>query len=198
MAEIKPQLLMSIHVPVYKKDPSGCNYKLECFGRITAAVHPNAPFEAAWNALMHLERSPAAFFLSGDKTTYSCISNESEILHEVWNYKLEDKYSLVQGSRESPNGVVIQNETAILFVERGFLRTLPIPDRKEVFLYSIPVINMRTHLQREQYRQKEVYLRLRNNFQFVDLHMNLVVGCQRIEDGKVQKKRKRNNAVPSA
>lgn len=198
MAEFEPQLLMSIHVPVYKKDSGGCVYKLECFSRITGVVHPNAPFEAAWKALMQLESSPAAFFLSGDKTTYSCISNESEKFHEVWNYNLEDKYSLVQGSRDSPNTVAIQNETAILFVERGFLRTLPIPDHKEVFLFSVPVINMRAQLRFEQSRQKQVYLRLRNNFQFLDLHMNVVVGCQRIEDGRVQKKRKRNNAVSSS
>lgn len=192
------QLLACLHTPVYKKSASESSiYVLDHFLKVTAAVHTNAPFASAWNALMQMKTQPAVVFMAGDKTTYSCLCDAPTQSHEVWNFDFGKTFHTTRGSKSKNNLCLVQNETAILFMDVGLMRTLPIPDKKTAFLPSIPVRNFKFFLSQELERQKEAFARIRDNFQFVDLCNQEIVDSKRIEGGRVQKKQKRNAEKPT-
>tara|TARA_Y100000389_G_scaffold179424_1_gene193442 strand:+ start:5654 stop:6328 length:675 start_codon:yes stop_codon:yes gene_type:complete len=192
------QLLACLHTPVYKKSAIDSSiYALDHFLKVTAAVHTNAPFASAWNALMHMKTQPAVVFVAGDKTTYSCLCDAPTQSHEVWNFDFSKTFHTTRGNKSKNNLWLVQNETAILFMDVGLMRTLPIPDKKTAFLPSIPVRNFKFFLSQELERQKEAFTRIRDNFQFVDLYNHEIVDSKRIEGGRVQKKQKRNAEKPT-
>ena len=192
------QLLACLHTPVYKKSAIDSSiYALDHFLKVTAVVHTNAPFASAWNSLMNMKTQPAVVFMAGDKTTYSCLCDAPTETHEVWNLDFSKTFHTTRGSESKKNLWLVQNETAILFMDVGLMRTLPIPDKKTAFLLSIPVRNFKFCMSQELKRQKEAFTRIRDNFQFVDLHNQEIVDSKRIEGGRVQKKQKRNVDKPT-
>lgn len=181
-----------MHTPVYKKNETNTMYELHVFYKLVASVHPNAPIMSVWDSLLKFEHMPAVVFVSGNKTIYGRFDDTADGMHEVWDFDFSLNFPSSRGHDNGRGGLVVQNESSILFTEAGLLLTLPIPDRKECFLSSFAVSTMKQHAEFSLKKQKQAFQRLRDNFQFVALNMQRVVDSTRIENGRVQKKRKRN------
>ena len=189
------QMLICMHTPVYKKNDANTMYELHVFYKLVAAVHPNAPIMSVWDSLLKFENLPAVVLVSGNKTIYGRFDDTADGMHEVWDFDFSQNFTSTRGHDDCRGGLVVQNESSILFTEAGLLLTLPVPDRKERFLASFAVSTMKQHAEFSLNKQKQAFRRLRDNFQFVSLSMQRVVDCTRIENGRVQKKRKRNTGA---
>ena len=184
------QLLLSFHVPYYEKAFDAHEFQLAKVLRVERKVHPNAPIAHAWNTLLDSAAVHSALFQAGDKTTYSCVKDQQCKIYEVFNFRHQHAPATIKNRSNDISKV--QNESSILFVEKGLLRSLPIPDMIMKFPPSIIASKMRATLEEIHNIQHQTFMRLRDNVQFLDAYQNEIVECMRIEQNKVNKKRKRN------
>lgn len=183
--------LLTMHAPIYRKKGGNASYTLEGFYNLKANVHENAPMSHVWNALKLLGQAPVAVFCAGDKTSYMLLDGGVDI-QEVWNARFDHQYNKALGWEDSNGYRCIDFKSSVVFTDRGFLCCVPVPDHCYGFLESVPGALMREQLRREAQRLRTAYQRLRDNVQFLDMYQGQILGCQRLEGGRVGYKRKRN------
>lgn len=190
------QGLMMLYAPIYRKSTTNNGwYVLHGFAKIAAKVHPNDPFAEVWSALDALKTYPAVLFEAGDKTTFLTLCDDC-------NARPKERYHMPQttvtaGERTMQGDYKVQCESSLVFVDRGYLHTLPIPDYKMLFPARLCGAHLHTHVSQLTQLMQTTYQRLKHNVQFVDLQDKVVVGCQRLEGNVLCRKRKRNVAFES-
>lgn len=188
------QDLVTVHAPIYHKSTVDGRYILSGFLKVKAEVHENAPIAHMWQAVLALQNAPAAVFCAGDKATYMLLNGDTQH-KEVWHPVFENQYAMTAGWMDEYGYQCTEDLSSIVFVDAGLIRTAPVPTQAKGFFRTIPAAFMLDQLKREARRQKTFYTRLRDNVQFLDLFRGEVVGCERLEAGRVGAKRKRNCAI---
>tara|TARA_B100001758_G_scaffold185543_1_gene162289 strand:+ start:19465 stop:20049 length:585 start_codon:yes stop_codon:yes gene_type:complete len=188
------QTLITMYAPIYRKPDGKMSYFLDGFYELQAAVHPNAPMKTVWQSLRAMEKSPVAVFYAGDKATFLLMDGDQKI-QEMWNGKLQMEFKKVRGNRNHNGEWYMPFHSGIVFLDGGFIRSVPIQDMHQLFAENVPGIHMREHLRFEANRQRKKYQKLRDNVQFLDLFQGELLNCQRLEAGMLGLKRKRNWCV---
>tara|TARA_Y100000389_G_scaffold202327_1_gene247295 strand:+ start:975 stop:1553 length:579 start_codon:yes stop_codon:yes gene_type:complete len=190
------QALMVMYVPTYRKSVITDGwYALRGFTKVTACVHSNDPFAVVWRSLDAIQHNHAVRFEAGDKTTYLTLADKDTTTpRNIFNVRQQN---LIRGQPAQDGNFKVQFESSIVFVDRGYLYTLPVPDYEVVFPTWLSAAQLPTHIAKLAHLMQSAYQRLKHNVQFVDLQDKEVVGCQRMENGVVGCKRKRNACVQS-
>ena len=188
------QTLLTMYAPIYRKPDGKMTYYLDGFYELRASVHENAPMKNVWRALNELEQFPAVVFYAGDKATFLLMNGEREI-REMWNSRLQKEFRKVRGCVSQSGEWYMPFSSGIVFLDGGFIRSIPIQDMHQLFVENVAGIHMREHLKFEANRQRKRYQKLRDNVQFLDLYQGELINCQRLEAGTLGLKRKRNWCV---
>ena len=65
--------------------------------------------------------------------------------------------------------------SGIVFLDKGYIRSIPVQDMHQFFASNVPGAHMREHLKFQAHRQQERYQKLRDNVQFLDLYQGELI-----------------------
>ena len=185
------QTLTCIHAPIYHKhrvrDPY---YTLRGFSPIKAQVNSAAAVQCVWTAMDNIKSTPSVLFTAGDWTSYLTFSDDKRSqVKRSFNLRHPD---VIQGTPCGDDMCSVKLVSSIVSTNRGLLQTAPVEDHHVSYPLRLWAGQKDTHIKNIADMQSELFKRVRENVQFLDVQDGEVLDCQRLQNGCVGRKRKRN------
>lgn len=185
------QTLTCIHVPIYHKqrvrDPY---YTLRGFSIIKAEVNPAAAVQCVWTAMDNIKSTPSVLFTAGDWTSYLTFSDDKRSqVKRCINLEHSD---VIQGTPCGDEMCSVKLVSSIVSTKKGLLQTVPVEDHTVSYPLRLWAGQKDSHIKNIADMQSELFKRVRENVQFLDVQDGEILDCQRLQNGCVGSKRKRN------
>ena len=185
------QTLTCIHAPIYHKqhtrDPY---YTLRGFSIIKAEVNPAAAVQCVWTAMDNIKSTPSVLFTAGDWTSYLTFSDDKRSqVKRCINLEHSD---VIQGTPCGDEMCSVKLVSSIVSTKKGLLHTVPVEDHTVSYPLRLWAGQKDSHIKNIADMQSELFKRVRENVQFLDVQDGEILDCQRLQNGCVGSKRKRN------